>query len=458
MVAPSQSVATHHPRSGAMGLKHRIRNLLGLAAVTATVTDDSASDRGGGSGRGSGWFAFEGGPHDRDTGEIQQQYADALEAWRKNPIAKRIVDCITDYVLGDGMKPVANGQMGQFIDAWWTHPQNHMDRRLPELCDELSRSGDLFLTLHRNPVDGLSYVRPIPKDCIMRIETLPNDWETEIAYYDVSSAATTREIRRWLAPNHPEAADAEAVMLHYAVNRVAGALMGDSDLTTMIPWLLRYSRLIEDRVRLHWAARAFLWVVTVPTNLVRAKEEQYRTPPETGSIIVKDDAEKWEAVAPDLKGFDAQFDTRAVRQMIDAGSGLPPHWRGEAHDVSLATAEAMEHSASRHLRRRQLYIRYLVQDLAHTAYTRAWQIGKVRARPDAGRISVETADIDRDDNQDLAGAASTIATGLETLTRILAAPGTGDTLRSHMLRMVMRFAGETVDEPTIDQMLQEMEA
>ena len=40
--------------------------------------------------------------------------------------------------------------------------------------------------------------------------------------------------------------------------------MGESDLTTIIPWLLRYSRMLEDRVRLHWAARAFLYLVTVP--------------------------------------------------------------------------------------------------------------------------------------------------------------------------------------------------
>ena len=71
-----------------------------LAAVTVRVDDSS------------GWVSFTGGPNDRDASEIQQQYTDALEAWRKNPIAKRIVDCITDYVLGDGMTPAAPGTMG----------------------------------------------------------------------------------------------------------------------------------------------------------------------------------------------------------------------------------------------------------------------------------------------------------------------------------------------------------
>ena len=415
------------------------RAIAALASVTVQVDDSS------------GWVGFQGGPNDRDAHEILKLYEDALEAWRKNPLAKRIIDCTVDYILGDGMVPSAPGQIGAFIKKWWAHPKNHMDLRLPELSEELARSGDLFLTLHTNPLDGLSYVRPIPKDRIAKIETAPNDWATELAYY---ARQEVGEPKQWISPNHPDAAEAPAIMLHYSVNRVVGALLGESDLATMLPWMLRYSRLLEDRVRLHWAARAFLWVVTVPQNLVQAKKEQYRTPPDAGSIIVKDDAETWEAVNPDLKGFDSQFDMRAIRQMIDAGSGMPPHWRGEAHDVSLATAQAMEHSASRHLRRRQLYTQYMVQDLTHQAYIRAALLGRVRAKPNRDAITVEMTDIDRVDNRDLADAAHTIAQALDIAARTTATTRS-DTLRRLALRLIMRFGGESLDEETIDTILDE---
>jgi hypothetical protein len=410
-----------------------------LASVTVQVDDSS------------GWVSFQGGPNDRDAHEIVKLYEDALEAWRKNPLAKRIIDCTVDYVLGDGMTPTAPGQIGQFVTRWWTHPKNRMTLRLPELSEELARSGDLFLTLHTNPVDGLSYIRPIPKDRIVKIKTAPNDWETELAYYERQEAGEPRE---WLAPDHPGADESPAIMLHYSVNRVVGALLGESDLATMLPWMLRYSRLLEDRVRLHWAARAFLWIVTVPSNLVGAKQEQYRTPPDSGSIIVKDDAEQWDAVNPDLKGFDAQFDLRAIRQMIDAGSGMPPHWRGEAHDVSLATAQAMEHSASRHLRRRQLYTQYMVQDLAHRAYTRAPELGRVRAKPNRDAISVDMTDIDRVDNRDLATASHTIAQALDTAARTTATSHS-ETFRRLALRLILRFGGEMLDEDTVETIFRE---
>ena len=412
-----------------------------LASVTVQV-DDSP-----------GWHAFQGGPNDRDAAQIQELYADALEAWRKNPMAKRIVDTITDYCLGDGLAPTAGGPIGRFIQRWWDHPKNELTLRLPELSDELTRAGDIFLTLHRNPEDGLSYVRPIPKDRIVRIETAANDWETEIAYYETQESS---EPRRWLSPSHPAAADADAVMVHYAVNRVVGALMGESDLATMIPWLLRYSRMLEDRLRLHWAARAFLWMVTVPTNMVESKREQYRTPPDSGTIIVKDQSEEWTAINPELKGFDAQFDLRSVRQMIDAGSGLPPHWRGEPYNVSLATSRSMDRAAARHLRRRQLYLRYVAVDLAHTAYTRAWELGKQRARPNRAAITAETTDIDRQDNQELAVAARDISLALANMTRQM--PGRSTTLQRLVLRLVLRFAGEPLDDPEIDAIFDELAA
>ena len=85
---------------------------------------------------------------------------------------------------------------------------------------------------------------------------------------------------------------------------------------------------------------------------------------DAGSIIVKDDQEVWEAVNPHLHGADAGNDMKAVRGMIDAGSGYPPHWRGEAADANLATAQAMQGPTERHLARRQKYFNFMLKDIS----------------------------------------------------------------------------------------------
>ena len=328
-----------------------------------------------------------------------------------------------------------------------------MDLRLEAMSDELARAGDIFVLLFRNDQDGMSYLRFVTKDRITQIDTAENDWETELAYYETRDNS---EPVIWYSPNHESSASADAIMLHYSTNRPLGALLGESDLTTMIPWLLRYSRMLEDRVRLHWAVRAFLWLVTVPSNKIDAKREQYRVPPDSGSIIVKDESETWDVASPALHGSDASHDLKAVRGMIDAGSGYPPHWRGESGEANLATATAMQAPTERHLMRRQKYFTFLLQDILFHAYQRSVQVGRSRKLPtsDYNKLfSISAPDISRSDNEALARSAKDITQGMQVLAAQL--PGQSETFTKQLLRIVFKFAGEPQTEDVIESIYQE---
>ena len=229
--------------------------------------------------------------------------------------------------------------------------------------------------------------------------------------------------------------------------------MGEGDLNTITPWLMRYSRMLEDRVRLNWAVRSFLWVVTVPSNKVKAKIEQYRHPPDAGSIVVKDESETWEVMAPLLRASDASHDLRSVRGIIDAGAGYPPHWRGEAEAANLATARAMTSPTERHLIRRQKYFHYMLQDIVYTSYQRAHEIGRVRriAETDYDRLFIVTAsDLSRSDNESLAKAARDITQAFYSLSSQL---NVNKVYAREILRMTFKFAGEPISEAKIDEIL-----
>lgn len=276
---------------------------------------------------------------------------------------------------------------------------------------------------------------------------------------------------RWLSPDHPDAPDTDAILLHYSINRPQGALLGESDLTTMIPWLQRYSRMLEDRVRLHWAVRSFLWLVTVPTSKIQEKRAQYRHPPDAGAIIVKDETENWQAVNPQLHSSDARHDLSAVRMMIDAGSGYPPHWRGEAADANLATATAMQAPTERHLLRRQHYFAFMLQEILYHAYQRAASIGRARplATGDYARLfSTNVPDISRSDNEALARAARDIGQAFQTLSQLLDPPrlpnptskplysaASRPTFSRLAISTLFKFLGSPQSEETINQILTE---
>lgn len=395
------------------------------------------------------------GANDRDYSDMQSAYSDALTAWRTNPQARRIIDITTDHVLGDGFHPVASGQLGRFVDQFWRHRQNRMDMRLPAIVDELSRAGDVFLALFRNAGDGMSYVRPVPKSQIIKIDTADNDWETEVAYHEQRGPG--EEPRVWLSPMHPDAAAADAVMLHYAINRPVGALWGEGDLATVIPWLLRYARMLEDRVRLNWAARVYHFFVRVPKTAVQAVRAKYQAnPPSPGSIIVHDDTEEWSLQSPNLGAADAANDLQALRMMIAVGAGQPPHWHGDSMDVNLATATAMERAAVRHLKRRQQEVADMVIDLCHVAYSRAQAVGAARRIPNRDAITIALPDLSRDDNVMLAQAGGELAAAFNGLTATI---GSGSrTLKERLLRLFFQFMAEPIDDADIAAVLDELEA
>jgi len=412
------------------------------ASITSEVNDAA------------GWSSLTAGfGHDRDQAEVQEQYEDALKAWRKNPMAKRYIEATTDYIVGDQIKISSQVEsLSEFIARFWNHPKNRMDLRLESMCEELTRAGDLFPVLFLNKSDGMSYIRFVTKDEIIRIETKNNDWETEIKYHQKKGIAETKA---WVSPQ--QATDkTKEIMLHYAINRPIGALLGESELGSIIPWLLRYSRMLEDRVRLHWAAKIFLWFVTVPTNKVTSTANKYRRPPESGSVIVKDEGETWEVQTPNLQGADSAHDLKAVRSMIDAGSGFPAHYRGDAGDANLATATAMQAPTERRLQRRQKYFVFILKDILYQAYQRGIKIGKLPELPtnDYNQLfSVDVPEISRTDNKELATAAHQISRAMRELSQHL--PKRTQKLSRLVVRLVMRFAGEPLSAQEIEEIIQE---
>jgi hypothetical protein len=106
---------------------------------------------------------------DRWDGEREDVLRQALEAWRFNPIARRLVGLTTQFVVGSGFTITCKHEAtNEFIKAWMQHPLNRVNIRIAEMCDELTRSGNLFV-LFSTDASGFSYIRCVPALDIDRI-------------------------------------------------------------------------------------------------------------------------------------------------------------------------------------------------------------------------------------------------------------------------------------------------
>ena len=394
---------------------------------------------------------------DRPYHELLDDVSNSLDAWRKHPLARRFVNLITAYVVGDGIRISSKyAPLDKFINDFWLHSRNRIILRQAEWCDELTRSGELFLVLFTNPIDGMSHVRAVPASRIDKIEWKEGDYEVELRYHEKGDGLPNLPGDEdngtwWYSFDSDEADNPETpIMLHFAVNRPVGALRGEGDLNSILPWLKRYSAWLEDRVRLNAGMRSFLWIVYAPQRLMQSLREKYRRPPEPGSIIIAEEgAEKWEAVTPQLHAADAAMDGRAIRWMIVAGGpGTSLLDLGEGEDANLASGTVMVDMRRRFLRRRQSYFAWMLVELTLRAYERSRGIRNANRRAITHTdFIVDAPDISSEDNQKLAAAVRDLS---DSLTNMQALMGDSTTFREFSLRLFAKFAEEDLAQPLAD--------
>jgi len=383
---------------------------------------------------------------DRYTYDRSQILEQCLEAWRENPIARRIVELTSQYVVGGGLTVnTKDAAAGSFLNALWTHRLNRMETRVFELCDELTRTGNLFVLLSTD-AGGMSYIRALPASNIDEILSKENDIEQPISF---KLKAGVNDLDPAPLPAYDAATDTneKPVVLHYAINRPAGAQWGEPDLAPLLRWLSRYSNWLEDRARLNRYRNAFLYVVQAKfASEAQRKARQTAlnaSPPQPGSILVADENEKWSAIHPRLESSDAEKDGLAIKKMIAAGAGVPMHFLAEPESSTRTTAEAAGGPTYRRMEQRQQFFLWVIQDILSVALTRRAKSDKKLALSMSkgllAEISVTGADISSRDNSSLSQAAYYMITVLDDMRdRKLI---TND----EFLRLIYRFFGETID-------------
>ena len=397
-------------------------------------------------------------PRDRRGYDRDEVLADALEAWRVNPLARRVVGMMTQYVVGGGVG-VQSPHKGtsRFLSEWWEHPLNKMAIRMYEWSDELSRSGELFIVVSTD-LAGMSYVRAVPAQDIQEIETADNDLEQETFIIEKPSFSGKNpgngrvtdspllEGRRWQVYNPEQDFRNEdgawnPVMLHYAVNRPVGAKFGESDLSPVLRWLARYASWLEDRARLNRFRNTFVfWVKAKFTNQAERLQRQAdlnRDPPNPGSILVTDESETWSMLSPNLASFEAAEDGLSLKKMVAAGTGIPMHFLAEPEGATRTTAESAGGPTFRHFQQRQVFFLWMLEDLARVALARR-KVTDRTVNPKA-EIKVTGTDISSRDNAALAAASSTVVGAFAALR------DRGLIDDNELLRIAYRFAGEVVD-------------
>lgn len=371
------------------------------------------------------------------------------EAYNANPLAFAIIEITTSFVLGKGVTMAANQpEVQRVLLDFWNDPDNHMETRVYALCTELALYGEQFIRFFVNPYNGRVKIRQIDPSIIDEIETDPNDIETVVRFHRRPIGPGTMQ------PGDPAPAGsgtqqnfegewllAGQDMLQFTINKVSNAKRGKSDLATLLPWLRRYKDWLTDRVRINKYKGAFLWDVQLmgaDRKTIERKKAEYSYPPEPGTVIIHNEAERWSAVKPEINANEAAADGRALKLMVAVGCQLPEHYLSDGDNGNRATAVEMNLPTLLKFQRRQHIVRYMLRTILDRVLLEARKAGTLKAEAESS-YELIFPEIDVDDHQVLATATQTLVTALS------AAKAQGWISDETAMRLIFQFAGEEVD-------------
>ncbi len=413
-------------------IKKNVQTTLSVKETDNTITLGAAS--------------WDGNFRDRLNYDRRNILTQAITAWRANPIARRIIEITTEFVIGTGWSFQSPKNCEKFLRNFWHHPLNNLDEQLPEWADEAWRTGDLFLLVS---VDGGGqvYVRALPSESIGVIVTRDNDYRQEIAYKRDATDENSWPALNLLSPSpfsvFENGEGRGGAVLHFPLNRAVGASFGESDLASVLYWIGLYRQWLEDRSRLNYFRQMFSFVLTRPFTSQAEKDSYMRTfvarlPKQSGGVLGLDPNETLSTIFPNLASFEANEDGLALKRMIAAGVGIPMHYLAEPESSTRSTAESAGTPTFKRFTRRQQYLSSVVQTLLQTVVAiRRKTYTNLPIRPE---ITIVVPDITERDNANLAIAVQRIVTAFAPLYNAkLIEP-------EEFIRLVYRFAAETMPD------------
>ena len=405
-------------------------------------------------------------PHTiRDLNPVMQTRMQEIAFYLRatTPFGKRIVEVISDYVVGEGFKPAAKDPRVQEVcDRFWNDEVNNVPRNLRDWCDELTTFGELCLPATVNPVDGfvrLGYVDPQMLNSVeygtisngagnIEMTTFPIAVRLRAATYEVDSR------RMALIRTDEDSSSATFGQLtgecfYWPINKAKGASRGLSELFSLADWIDVFDQMVFDYADKVRFLNAFVWDYTIkgaddPT-VKKFKKEITQNPPRQGGVQVHNDQVSIEAKTPSMQGADMEAAMRTVKLYGLGGVGLPAWFFADPVDSNRSTADEMTGPTGKKLTERQNHLKFVVLKILNFVVQQAIYCGVLPADVDT-TVSLQVPDLMI---KDLQKAASTLGSVVNALS-IMEENGwiTGETAArgSHVVLSQIGMEVESKDE------------
>lgn len=262
-----------------------------------------------------------------------------------NPFAKRLIELMTDLIVGEGVRATAKDEKtNDIVQRTWNHPVNRLGTRTRELYKGFSVTGELCLPTARNPITGIPQIGYIDPGQIARVHTrIDNVLVPEFVELK-ATPGQTEGAKLKIIQEDPISGRLEGDCFYFRTNALPNSARGRSDLLTLADWLDLYDQLMFAEVERVKLFSSFVYDLQVQGGDAEKIEEAKRAlmvggmSPASGSVFGHNEKVTLEAITPDLKATDRSEVGKMLAIHMAGAIGFPVSWLGFT-DSNRATIE-----------------------------------------------------------------------------------------------------------------------
>jgi len=309
-------------------------------------------------------------------------------------------------------------QVQEIIDRTWKDPINNMPLNFPDWMMWHGILGEQLWPVTVYPQNGLiqmGYEDPAQiKDVYMSRVNRTQPVQVEMLGTGGRPGRKMAVIRQDLDPRSKSYGRLVGECFFFAINKPPNAARGRSDYLTLFDWIdgvERYGYNYLDRAEF---MLNFVWDV----QLQGMDEEQIRTwlrdnpAPEPGSIRAHNENVEWKAVSPDLKANNMRAGFDMGKGFVMGAAGRPEAWFGGGGKAYQTEAEQFGQVPIKDLDERQLYCKYIAEQVIQFSIDQAVIAGRLSAQKAETGFTVNMPEISKRDLAKMVNGIPQLATAL----------------------------------------------
>lgn len=346
-----------------------------------------------------------------------------------HPVAKRALEIHADMVIADGVEiratakdPAVAERVQAVVDEFCE--VNALDSLFPQTALEASVSGEVYLAPFVRPVDGRVKLGLLLAENVDRVTLAPyNALKRDCLVLKTWAVQDARDAGApekpdWKIMHRGNGGRWSGEVFALQINSLPASTRGFSDLLPVADWLDRYHQALHSEMDRARFMKTFVWDVTL-TDATEGQIQDWRkshtTAPRPGTVLVHNDAEKWEAVSPTLGSAEALELVQAIFKLILGCLGVPIHYYVSAEDVNRASAREMSDPVMAKVRRRQETLRDFWRGMVEYAIQCAREAGRLQGVRDED-LGVECV-VREPDRRQLEGAGKALLDAVSAYSR-----------------------------------------